>query len=203
MLPRLKFLSFQLNDQQIIQDVLQGGITGRKAEDLLFSKYSYYIDEGIKKYSILSEESFDVYSDAILSVINAIISGTFEERSSLKTYIFRIFNNKCVDVVRRNTTNKHGVNRTVDVSDLLGQLSDTSKSIIQQLVDRNDMEQMRNRLANLSEGCQQLLMMFAEGYSDKEIAKELDYKTPEVVKTSRLRCMQKLKQVYPEIKRYE
>jgi RNA polymerase sigma-70 factor (ECF subfamily) len=38
--------------------------------------------------------------------------------------------------------------------------------------------------------------MFAEGFSDKEIAAAMNYKTPEVVKTSRLRCMQKLRETY-------
>ena len=38
--------------------------------------------------------------------------------------------------------------------------------------------------------------MFADGYNDKEIATAMEYKTADVVKTSRLRCLDKLRQLY-------
>jgi RNA polymerase sigma-70 factor (ECF subfamily) len=41
-----------------------------------------------------------------------------------------------------------------------------------------------------------MLLLWADGYSDKDIAGLMEYKTPDVVKTTRLRCLEKLKQLY-------
>jgi RNA polymerase sigma-70 factor (ECF subfamily) len=195
MLPRENFLPTS-SDQQIMQQLSEGGHTRRKAEGELFQQYAYFVQEGIKKYSLQEEEAIDAYSDALLAAIDAITNGSFEKRSSIKTFIYRVFNNKCVDTIRKKTTNKSSVNRTVDLPDTLMQLSDTTKSIVQQLVDKFDLEDMRRRIASVGETCKTLLTMFAEGFSDKEIAATMNYKTPEVVKTSRLRCMQKLRETY-------
>lgn len=195
MLPRLNFMPYS-SDLQIMQSLLQGGNARRRAEEELFRQYSYFIHEGMKKYSLQEEEAFDAYSDTLLATIESITNGSFEKRSSIKTFIYRVFNNKCVDTIRKKTTNKSSVNRTIDLPEGLMQLSDTAKSIVQQLVDKVDMEDMRRRIAGIGDTCKELLTMFAEGFSDKEIAASMNYKTPEVVKTSRLRCIQKLRETY-------
>jgi RNA polymerase sigma factor (sigma-70 family) len=185
-----------LSDHELIRDLTGDGIARRNAEGELFNNYSYYIREGIKKYSLREDEAFDAYSDTIISTISAVVNGSFESRSSLKTYVYRVFNNKCVDAIRKNTTNKSSVNRTTEISGMLLHLSDSAKSIVQELVEKSDFEDMKRRLSDLGDSCKSLLLMFAEGFTDKEIADTMNYKTPEVVKTSRLRCLQKLRQSY-------
>jgi RNA polymerase sigma-70 factor (ECF subfamily) len=196
MAPEINLFSVHPDDRQIIDNLSAGAVVRRKTEGELFAKYAYFIQEGIKKYSLREEEAFDAYSDTLLAAIASITNGTFESRSSIKTYIYRVFNNKCVDIIRKKTTNKSSVNRTMEITGSLAHLSDTAKSIVQQLVEKSDLEDMKKRLATIGESCRSLLTMFAEGYSDREIADEMNYKTPEVVKTSRLRCLQKLRQSY-------
>ena len=187
-----------LNDQDldIARNLRLGGASRRLAEDHLFRKYSYYIREGSRKYFISEEESFDAYTDAILSAIETITKGQFENRSSLKTYLHKIFHNKCVDLIRKKTTNKMSVHQTSGLDDMMLQLSDTAKPVIQKLIERSDFEQLRRQLDQLGEKCKKLLNLFAEGYSDKEIAEIAEYKTGEVAKTSRIRCLEKLRQSY-------
>jgi RNA polymerase sigma factor (sigma-70 family) len=188
------------NDLEIIDSLQQNNAGRRKAEEDLFNGFVYFIREGIRKYSLTEEDAFDVYSDTILSAIEKISTGLFEGRSSLKTYLFRIFHNKCVDQIRKLTTNKNKIHRTTSTPDLLSQLSDSAKSIIQQLADRSDFEVLKLKLNELGDNCRKLLGLFADGYSDKEIAITMDYKTAEVVKTSRLRCLDKLRQSYNLLK---
>jgi RNA polymerase sigma factor (sigma-70 family) len=196
MLTRLKFLSGS-NDHRIVTDLMKGGITRRKAEDDLFNSYSYYIREAVKKYAIREEDCFDAYSDTILSVIYAVTDGRFEQRSSLKTFIYRIFHHKCVDIIRKSSTNKESVNRATALPESMFELlSDNTKSILQTLIERFDLDEMHQKLQKLGESCKSMLTMFAEGYSDKLIAEALHYNSPDVVKTSRLRCLQKLRQAY-------
>ena len=186
-------------DYDIIRGLLQEGTARRRTEDELFGRYSYYIQEGKHKYSLSEEEAFDAYADAVLSAIDEIVRGRFEGRSSIKTYLYKIFHNKCVDLVRKNTTNKSSVHHTVSVTEMLFQVSDESKSVIQRLIDKTDWAKLKQKLNELGENCQKMLLLWADGYADKEIAASLAYKTPDVVKTSRLRCLEKLKQLYKNL----
>ena len=160
------------------------------------SRHIYFIKEGINKYSLDQEDAFNAYSDTIIQVIENVSADRFEKRSSLKTYLYRIFNNKCVDLIRKKTTNKGSVHQTAPISDMLTMISDPAKTIIQQLVDKNDVALLKAKLTEIGDTCKQLLTMFAEGYNDKEIAVAMEYKSPDVVKTSRLRCLDKLRQLY-------
>jgi RNA polymerase sigma-70 factor (ECF subfamily) len=186
----------QQSDQAIINSLQQQGVERRKGEDQLFAAHTYFIREGMGKYSLLEEEAFDAYSDSVLAAITKITDGSFEGRSSIKTWLFQIFQNKCVDLLRKKTTNKNSIHKTLSVSDMLYQLSDASKTIIQQLVEKGDSDLLRKKLNELGAKCRELLMLSADGYSDKELSVQLAYKSADVVKTSRLRCLEKLRQLY-------
>jgi RNA polymerase sigma factor (sigma-70 family) len=183
-------------DEEIIRQLKESKMVRRKAEEELFSRHIYFIKEGINKYSLDQEDAFNAYSDTIIQVIENVSADRFEKRSSLKTYLYRIFNNKCVDLIRKKTTNKGSVHQTAPISDMLTMISDPAKTIIQQLVDKNDVALLKAKLTEIGDNCKQLLTMFAEGYNDKEIAVAMEYKSPDVVKTSRLRCLDKLRQLY-------
>jgi len=184
------------DDHAIIGLLTSGGANRRKGEDTLFRLYVYFIREGKRKYHLTEDESFDAYSDTILSAIEKISNGSFERASSLKTYLYKIFQNKCVDLLRKKTTNKNKVHQTVSITDMLLHESDMAKSILQRLADEADEQLLKQRLTMLGDSCRQLLQLSAEGISDREIASMMEYKTADVVKTSRLRCLEKLRRLY-------
>ena len=184
------------SDSEIIENLKQAGTNKRMAEDRLFKKYLYFTREAHNKYSLSEDDAFDAYSDTVLSAIDTICRGAFESRSSLKTYLYRIFNNKCVDALRKNATNKSSVYRVSTVDDLISQLSDSAKSVVQKMIERTDYDKMKEKLNELGGTCKDILMQFADGCSDKEIAAAMKYKSSDVVKTTRLRCLQKLRGLY-------
>ena len=186
------------DDKELISNLRQNSVAKRKAEDQLFSRYMYFIKEGMNKYSLVEEEAFDAYSDCILQAIDNIITGVFEEKASIKTYLYRIFNNKCVDLIRKKTTNKQGIHQTAEISHGMEMISDTAKTVVQQMIDNTNLQVLAIKLNQLADNCKKLLTMFADGFSDKEIASSMDYKSADVVKTSRLRCLEKLKQLYKQ-----
>ncbi|MEO5888880.1 MAG: sigma-70 family RNA polymerase sigma factor [Ferruginibacter sp.] len=188
--------SNNLADEELIKSLQQNNGFKRKAEEELFNRHVYFIKEGMNKYSLSEEEAFDAYSDTVLQAIDNIAKGLFEQRASLKTYIYRIFSNKCVDLIRKKTTNKSSVHQTAPISDMLGLIADSAKTIIQQLIDKTDLDILKSKMSALGENCRKLLSMFADGYNDKEITMLMEYKTADVVKTSRLRCLEKLRQLY-------
>jgi len=184
------------SDEDIISNLLQSGRARVRGEEDLFNRYSYFIKEGMNKYTIPQEDAFDAYSDTILAAIPKIQNGSFEGRSSLKTWLFQIFHNKCVDLIRKNATHKNRVHKTQEVSDMIVHLSDTSKSIIQQLIEKADWDVLKRKLNEIGQNCKDLLMLSADGYTDREIVEMMTYKTADVVKTTRLRCLEKLRQLY-------
>jgi RNA polymerase sigma-70 factor (ECF subfamily) len=182
----------------IIGHLLEGGINRRKAEEEFFGAYSYFIKEGTHKYSLSEDDAFNAYSDSVLAAIEKIINRSFEGRSSLKTYLFQIFQHKCVDLLRKKTTHKNSVHHTLSISNMLYELSDNAKLVIQQMIEQADSDLLNQKLKETGESCLKLLQLWADGYPDKEIAAMLEYKNADVVKTSRLRCLEKLRQLYKQ-----
>src|SRR3989337_3321943 len=98
-------------------DYFINGLTNNHQQRARFEKdfylqYEYFIREGCRKYHITNEDSFSAYSDAVLAAINNIVNNRFDSRFSLKTYLFQIFHNKCVDLIRKNSNNKQKVNNS-------------------------------------------------------------------------------------------
>lgn len=188
------------DDDEMIRVIRENKMARREAENQLFNKYAYLIQEGMNKYSLEQEDAFTAYSDTILQSLDNIAGSLFEKRSSLKTYLYKIFINKCVDLIRKKTTNKRSIHQTLPISEMTDMMTDRSKNVIQQLIEKNDFDLLRTRLNELGENCRKLLLFFADGYNDREIAVFLEYKTADVVKTSRLRCLDKLRGLYTKNK---
>ena len=112
------------DERQIIDNLTLGGADRKKGEELLFKRYTYFIKDAIHKYSLPYEEAFDLYSDTIISAIEKIVNGSFRGDSSLKTWLYSIFHNKYVDLIRKRTTNKNSVHRVIEIPDSLMQVSD-------------------------------------------------------------------------------
>ncbi|MFL5810015.1 MAG: RNA polymerase sigma factor [Flavisolibacter sp.] len=181
-------------EREIISSLQSGGSQRRMAEKKLYEHFFYLIRHGSNKYSLPEEEAASAYSDTIISVIENIVSNKFEGRSSLKSYVCQVFFNKCVDLVRKVTTNKNRVHVTTAIDDFLVMLPDRSKTVVQQMIEKNQKSSLLQKLEEIGEKCKQLLLLFEDGYSDKEIAALMEYNSSDVVKTSRLRCLDKLKQ---------
>ena len=186
---------FLLHQDSDILFGLKAGYKQRIAyEKILYNQYAYFIDEGCRKQSINYDESFSAYSDAVLSAIHNIINNHFDGRSSIKTYLYQIFSNKCIDLVRKNTTNKHQVHKTMPVPEMMNQLPDSAKTSIERLMNNELKAKIRMQLGTIGKKCKELLLMFEDGLTDKEIAQELSYNNAAVVKTTRLRCLEKLRE---------
>jgi len=181
-------------DSEIIEGILTGGRTRQRCEDVLYTKYLYLVKEGVRKHQLEEDESASAYSDTILNVIDNVLNYKFEGRASLKTYIYQIFSNQCVSLIRKKTTNKASSSYdTVLLSDLMPVMSDNTKSIIQQIIQQEEEDDLLKRLEAIGEKCKSLLLLWANGSSDKEIFTQLAYSSADVVKVSRMRCLEKLR----------
>lgn len=190
---------FLLHQDSDILFGLKAGYKQRTAyEKILYNQYAYFIDEGCRKQNINYDESFSAYSDAVLSAIHNIINNHFDGRSSIKTYLYQIFSNKCIDLVRKSTTNKNQVHKTTPVPEMMNQLPDSTKTSIERLMHNELKTKIKMQLGTIGKKCKDLLLMFEDGLTDKEIAQELSYNNAAVVKTTRLRCLEKLREKVTE-----
>lgn len=189
----MSIFSKKTSDSDIIKGILNGGNERRNAEYKLFNKYNYFISGATFKHKIDAENASMAYSDAVLTVIEHIATNRFEGRAELKTYIFQIFNNKCVDALRRLATKEKYM---APIDDILYQLPDAQKNIVADIIQNQDFELLKLKLSKMGERCQDLLNRWAVGFSDKELALEYGYNTSSVVQTTRLRCLDKLREMY-------
>jgi RNA polymerase sigma factor (sigma-70 family) len=188
-------------DREIIAG-LQTGPNERASWELQFyRRYEYFIGQGCRKYRLHTDDGFSAYSDALLSAIHNIANGRFDGSSTLKTYLFKIFSNKCIDQVRKNTMNKAAVHHSVASPELLAHLPDKARSAVELLIHRNKIETLREFVQKLGEKCRELLLLFEDGFSDKDIAEKMEYNSPAVVKTTRLRCIDRLRELMKETSR--
>lgn len=187
-----------LSDSDLIAGIKAGGNLRRNCENRLYEQYQYLIREATFKHKLSPDECASAYSDAVLTVIEHLTSNRFEGRSGLKTYLYQIFYNKCVDLVRKNSTNRESVHQGVSLEDLV--LPDETRTVLQNLMTESDLTLLRERLASLGDKCRQMVLAWGEGYSDEEIAQHLHYQTAAVAKTSRLRCLERLRALYAESK---
>ncbi|MFD2569534.1 RNA polymerase sigma factor [Spirosoma soli] len=188
--------SRQLSDADLMAGIKAGGTQRRLYENKLYEKYEYLIADGTRKHRLSEDECASVYSDSVLTVFEHINSGRFEGRSELKTYLYQIFMNKCVDAIRKKTTNRSSVHDAFSLDDSLMQLPDEAKSAVQRLIAQSDVENLYRHLQELGEKCRAMILAWGEGYSDDEIAVAMGYNTAAVAKTSRLRCLDKLRERY-------
>jgi RNA polymerase sigma factor (sigma-70 family) len=181
-------------DRQIIEGLRAGFRERVPYEKILYLKFNYFIREGCRKYFLSQEDSFSAYSDTVLSAILNIVNDKFDGKSSLKTYLFKVFCNKCIDIVRKNSINKQRANHATAVPEMLGQLPDKARSVIEQLIHRDTRNAVWESLEQIGEKCKEILLFFEDGYSDREIAEKLAYSSAAVAKTTRLRCIEKIRE---------
>ena len=190
------FSRVALSDEAILSGILGDGILQRTTENKLYEQFFYFIKDATFKHKLLEDEAASLYSDTILAFIENVRNRNFEGKSSVKTYLYQIFSNKCVDFLRKITTNKMSVHETQPMQEWILSLPDNSKSILQKLISDYDVVVLKEKVKLLGEKCQQMLMAWGDGFSDSKIAQDLGYQTANVAKVSRLRCLDKLKDLY-------
>ncbi|MDZ7899693.1 MAG: sigma-70 family RNA polymerase sigma factor [Arcicella sp.] len=185
-----------LSDEAILAGIVSDGILQRNTENKLYEQYFYFIKDATFKHKISEDEVASLYTDSILAFIENVRSNRFQGNSAIKTYLYQIFSNKCVDFIRKTATNKMSVHETQSLDDSVFMMPDDAKNILQKLISENEVNVLKVKIGQLGEKCQQMVLAWSEGFSDSQIAQELGYQSANVAKTSRLRCLEKLRELY-------
>jgi RNA polymerase sigma factor (sigma-70 family) len=136
-------------------------------------------------YRRLSSQWDDVLQDVRLEVFKALSSQQFRGEANVKTYIWRVVNHSCLDLVRKASRW-----RWTDIED---------SPEVQEIVDRRDQEEnlslattdlLTRVMEQVSEECRRLWQMLFDGLSYREMGAALDVKEG-ALRVRVLRCRKK------------
>lgn len=181
------------SDQDIIDAIRKGGREKERAIQRIMDDFGRYMYKIQKKYGFTEEEVQDVYTDAIIGLIQQIEKGRFRGESKLSTFFYRIFSNKGVDLFRKNSTKK--VNTVEDMPPL----EDPAKNILALLDIEDEIQNLNGYLDQIGDSCKQILLDWGFwGYGMTEIAERAGLKDAGQAKRQKYRCLQKLTKLIAE-----
>jgi RNA polymerase sigma factor (sigma-70 family) len=158
----------------------------------------------IKTYSLNKGDLDDVMQDSVLALFKNIKSGKLVKlTSTLSTYFLQICINQTLNRKRKSA-------KVVQFSEAVEatQKDEYSSEKINELLEFGDSgitneqkEMMREIVQDLPKPCDDILWYYyGDNLDMKTIAKLLDYGSADSVKTTKSRCMSKLKERFMKIK---
>lgn len=186
-----------MTDAQLIEALKSDGPEGprfQRASMYLYQKYAGYMRSGRKKHPFLSEDDLtDAYHEALNALIRQIIRGSFDaEKAKLSTLLFSIFSNKCIDRLRWATN--HQNSWAARLGELSPDLPLSSRAFIEELMEKEAMEEVGAELEQLGAPCRELILaMDYWGYSPEEVARRYEYKDGKSASQAKYRCLQQLR----------
>ncbi|MEL6593888.1 MAG: sigma-70 family RNA polymerase sigma factor, partial [Bacteroidota bacterium] len=131
-------------------------------------------------------EAEDIYQDAVVNLLIAIQDGRFEGRSAVSTYLFAISKNLWYRRFRRhNLEDDYRASLPSDEQD-----TDSPEVL---LLEADQHSQLFAVLDQLKDKCREVLSLWSQKYSMKEIAARLHYQNEQVVRNKKNLCLKELK----------
>lgn len=136
-----------------------------------------------------SEDIEEAFHDALLAFSDQIIHQKFGGNSRLETFFYSIFNYKCYDRLRKNSKDP---DKTDQTHDPVNPLEDTLMSLIRE----EDKAMLLAALDRLKELCKKVLLLWNDGYSMEEIARQTGLKNANTAKAKKSQCFHELKSMF-------
>ncbi|MEP1035623.1 sigma-70 family RNA polymerase sigma factor [Ekhidna sp.] len=180
-------VSFRKSEKEIIADIRRGN--SASMESLYLQYRSEFVNWSVGKFGITEDDALDHYQDTMTIFFEKAMNGKVTEiGSSLKTYIFGIGKNRIrqqFDAKSRDEKHEEGL---AEHYQFLANDEDASKAYE---LARN---QTRELFDSLGETCRKILRLFYfEKKSMGEIANAMQYKSEAVTRTTKKRCLEKLR----------
>jgi len=176
------------------KDWIESIKNGGEAE--LNSLYALYREEFISwsgsVYKLDEAVAADVFQDAVITFYWNVKKGKLTElTSSVKTYLFAIGKNLSLKRIKKDSK------MVVDSQVLEYNASFEFDEVNLEVTERQQV--IAALLKNLGDPCKSILKMFYfDSFTMDSIAERLGYKNENVVKTQKLRCLQKLKAMFEQ-----
>lgn len=179
------------SDSELIAGIKAGGVLRQRLVAQIYQQYMGFVYKGQQRYKLNQEEARDAYGDAITGLCHQIQQDKFRGDSKLSTYLFKSFSNRCVDKLRRRASHAK-----VQWEDLTPTMPDKAKTMIQELVLKEETNRILDLMASLGEKCKKILIDSEYyGFNLQEIAERIGFKNAASVSSMKYRCLDKLKKL--------
>jgi RNA polymerase sigma-70 factor (ECF subfamily) len=178
-----------MNEKQLVKQILEGD---EKAKRKFYKKYKDSLLTVVKRKAKNPKDAQDIVQETFISALNSLPN--FEFRSSLFSWLCSIAHHETVDYYRKEKLKTILFSKFPFLKDWADQsLGPEGDSLKQELK-----EEIKNILAELSEGYEQILRLkYIEGLSMKAIAKRLKI-SPKAVESKLYRARKKFRQVWDQ-----
>jgi len=145
-----------------------------------------------KNYGLSGDITEDIYQETMLAFHQNVLNGKVNNLNvQLETYVFAIGKNKIVDHFRQ-TKKDIEIERFPDIFSSEDEMFDFFYEEASD-VDRRDMI-VYKAVSQMQNHCKEILSLFYWNKKSMEaIAEQMNYSSPDVAKTAKSRCMQKIK----------
>ncbi len=178
---------FSKREHDVLERIRSGD---NKAMEQIYNEYrNEFIGWSVENHSISEQDALDHYQDTITIFFEKVMNGTLQEiESSVKTYLFGIGKNRILQQFQKeNTRQRH----EEDVSEHYRFLAEKEINEIYTKASQT----ASGMFSLLGDKCQEILKLF---YFDKrsmtEIASLMNFKNEGVARTSKKRCLEKIRQ---------
>ncbi len=130
-----------------------------------FEKVLELYGDSLWRFTLTYEQDYnkrkDLYQEILVAVWKALPN--FEQRSSIKTYVFRIAHNRGITFRNRSA-------RSDIFSTLTFDPGSENVSPQEEIIKNEEQENLKNAVLQLSPSLRQVLLLILEGLSNKEIS---------------------------------
>mgnify|MGYP001053736554 CR=1 FL=1 len=180
-------------DQETIRKIKSGN--NEAFSELYRSLHNEFVWLILRKFPRYNQEDADaLFNDACMSFYENITSEKLTPEkltSSIKTYLFQIGINKALAKLKKNQRIDFIDDYRGNEEELLSSNFDDEYEI--------ELQQVEKCLISMGDPCRSVLHFF---YYQKirmvEIAEKMGYKTPDVAKNQKAKCIKKLRKIYRE-----
>ena len=147
------------------------------------------INKVCQSLGIAEEDAMDRFTDSLIAFTHQVELHQFKGKSKASTYFYRILYNKCVDFLRKSSTNK------IDCMESPPEYID-SRSFSVEYENKEETRQILDVLHKMGEPCKTILFEWAYwGYKISEIAQRNNFGNAEQLKRKKYTCLEKLRAV--------
>ena len=181
-------------DSDLIQGLKQGDA---KIIRLIYSQFAGKVQQWVLSNSGNTDDARDVFQEGLQTLYEMAIQSDFQLRSSFEGLLFTLCKRKWYGVLRKKKRwqgIRDDESLTPDVED-----DNVESALIQQEEKAIKARKMATTFAQLSELCQRLLKLYAEGLSPEEIADSLEMSGRNAVYQRRKACADRWKVLMKQI----
>jgi len=180
-------IKYFYSDKKIIQDLLSSSSHANNlALDSLYSRFYPIMHKFVVSNKGTDEEAKDIFQEAMIILYENIKNGKFEQKSSIKTYLFSTGRFLWLNELKKK--------KKIQFSEMdYESIKDDSPSFSgEPQTDQSTM--LISLLDKMGTTCRNILTMYYyKKLSMKEIALQLNFGSPESAKVQKNKCMNKLK----------